>query len=78
MAVSEEDKELQKLTANWINGLAVGSFTAGVATPVVGYFLGILAPEKQGDVVTYGLLFFVASVAIHIAAHITLLGYGEP
>lgn len=75
--MSDEDKEQQKLTAAWINGMAIGSFTAGVATPLVGYLVGVLAPDKQGDVISYGILFFVASLAIHIAAYLTLLGYGE-
>ncbi|WP_267422821.1 hypothetical protein [Methylobacterium sp. GC_Met_2] len=76
--MSEEDKELQKLTANWINGMAIGAVTAGIITPVAGYFLGVVKPEMQDALVTSSVLWFVASVGAHIAAHISLFGYGEP
>ena len=76
--MTEEDKELQKLTANWINGMAIGAVTAGIITPTAGYFIGIVKPEMQDALITSSLLWFVASACAHIAAHISLFGYNEP
>lgn len=76
--MEDQDKEQQKLTANWINALAAGSITAGVFGPIIAYQFGVSQAPFDSTFVGGSALWFTVGVVLHIAAYLSLTGYGEP
>lgn len=71
--------ERRKLTATYLNNLAVALFAIGVITPIAAYVYSLAPGERPAFVtaiplrqVFWGLYCFGASVALHSAARIVL------
>ena len=67
--------ERTKLTASYLNTAASGFFGAGVIAPLTAAVFGLTGPGSPVSTLTLVigvLIFFVASVSIHLAARYVL------
>lgn len=67
MTTSDRQKEQIRLRANYVNGLAIGTFTAGVLTPLIsGAVLHEnLTPDSAFLAVAAAAVCFALSFALH-------------
>ena len=60
--------EQTKLTATYLNGLAITVFAVGGLAPVFSYAFGSIAGQPPWVVAVVAVICLLASVALHLAA----------
>jgi hypothetical protein len=72
MTPKEIENERLKLSALYLNGMAVALITAGVFGPIISYTLGIIPSAKPYLVFLFSAGCFLFSAIIHYAARVIL------
>lgn len=66
--------EQTKLTATWLNGIAIAAIAVGTIAPSTAAIVGTAAPAAA---IIVGLVWFIAGCGLHVLARLMLRGLRE-